>query len=264
MEDEEQVQSASDRVLGDGWSEWEAEACGYEVDAQTGKNWFLAVAALIVVCFDIVLALVWYLIAPRLELLIPGLSRFVGVAFLFIGFFLLLWVALLWLSSIKEKNYLQSGFLARLAIDLIPLAMKVGTRLGMSKDRLANSFIQVNNSLLRAGIISVCRDRPILLAPRCLTAPVKAAILDLSKKYKCQVFTVGGGSAARKIIGKRKPSAIVAIACERDLLAGITDVAPKIPVIGIPNQRPEGPCKDTEVDLKKVEEALRFSVQEKG
>ena len=177
------------------------------------------------------------------------------------GALLVLWVVLLALSCWTGRNFLQSGALAKFVIWFIPPAMKVAGHLGISRDRLANSFIKVNNTLLQAGIIGMCRDRPILLAPRCLKAPVKARIIELSKKYHCQIFTVGGGSAARKIIGKNKPSAIIAIACERDLLSGIQDVAKKIPVMGIPNRRPEGPCKDTEINVKDVEEALAFSMK---
>jgi hypothetical protein len=258
---EESVGERPDRVLGDGWSESEIQACRFEVDSETGKGWFLGIAALIVLSNEIALALFWYLIAPRLGMLSPGLPVVAGVVFIAVGVFLLVWFGLLALSCFTEKNFLQSSFLAKLIINMIPTAMKIGSRLGMSKDRLANSFIKVNNSLLRAGIISICRDRPIVLAPRCLTAGQKAQILELGKKYHCQVFTVGGGSAARKIIGKNKPSAIVAIACERDLLSGIKDVAPKLPVIGIPNRRPEGPCKNTEVDIKEFEEALKFSIE---
>jgi len=46
------------------------------------------------------------------------------------------------------------------------------------------------------------------------------------------------------------------VACERDLSSGIQDSYP-LPIFGILNQRPHGPCYDTQVDLEKVEEALK-------
>ena len=52
----------------------------------------------------------------------------------------------------------------------------------------------------------------------------------------------------------------MAIACERDLTSGIQEVA-EIPVIGIINERPEGPCCNTRVDLNKVEEAIRYFIE---
>ncbi len=67
-----------------------------------------------------------------------------------------------------------------------------------------------------------------------------------------------GGTSARKIIKDKRPGAVLAIACERDLTSGIQDMAGILPVLGVVNQRPEGPCHNTRVDLQKVEDALRF------
>lgn len=61
---------------------------------------------------------------------------------------------------------------------------------------------------------------------------------------------------ARLQIERMKPKAIITMACERDLVSGIQDVAEEIPVIAIPNRRPEGPCKNTEVNPEEVEEAI--------
>jgi hypothetical protein len=66
-----------------------------------------------------------------------------------------------------------------------------------------------------------------------------------------------GGTEARKKIAEIRPGLIIAIACERDLLTGFIDVNPHIPVIGFPNVRPCGPCKNTEVDLSRIEAAVR-------
>ena len=45
---------------------------------------------------------------------------------------------------------------------------------------------------------------------------------------------------------------IIGVACERDLTSGIQDTYP-IPVFGILNKRPFGPCYDTDVNLQLVE-----------
>ena len=52
--------------------------------------------------------------------------------------------------------------------------------------------------------------------------------------------------------------AVVAVACERDLASGIRDIRPSIVVVGIPNVRREGPCRNTEVDVEAFEGALRL------
>ena len=60
-------------------------------------------------------------------------------------------------------------------------------------------------------------------------------------------------------VKEAKPKAIIAIACERDLASGMADVFP-IPVIGVLNQRPNGPCCNTTVDIKKVREAVELLI----
>lgn len=64
-----------------------------------------------------------------------------------------------------------------------------------------------------------------------------------------------GGTLARQIVKQIRPKAIVAVACERDLTSGIQDVFP-LPVVGVLNERPFGPCFNTRVDIKRVEAAV--------
>jgi hypothetical protein len=47
----------------------------------------------------------------------------------------------------------------------------------------------------------------------------------------------------------------VAVACELDLTTGIQDAYP-LPVIGILNERPNGPCFNTRVDIERVDRAI--------
>jgi len=65
-----------------------------------------------------------------------------------------------------------------------------------------------------------------------------------------------GGTLARKIVKDFRPRLIIAVACERDLTSGIHDTYP-LPVYGILNQRPNGPCWNTKVDIQRVEEAIQ-------
>ncbi len=80
---------------------------------------------------------------------------------------------------------------------------------------------------------------------------------SLGEKTNVGVFTVGGGGAARKIILKERPSSVIGVACERDLISGIQDVSPKITTIGITNKRPEGPCLNTIIDLDDIRKAIQ-------
>jgi len=46
---------------------------------------------------------------------------------------------------------------------------------------------------------------------------------------------------------------VVAVACERDMLTGLRDVAGKLPVLGLTMQLPNGPCRDAVLDLATME-----------
>jgi hypothetical protein len=66
-----------------------------------------------------------------------------------------------------------------------------------------------------------------------------------------------GGTVARNTIKEYRPQGVVAIACERDLTSGIRDMR-RFNVLGVLNERPNGPCHNTCVDLKKVRDAIRY------
>jgi hypothetical protein len=80
--------------------------------------------------------------------------------------------------------------------------------------------------------------------------------LDLSDRYGVHLAIATGGTIARRIVVQVRPKLIIAVACERDLSSGIQDTYP-IPVYGVLNERPHGPCLDTNVQLGMVESALK-------
>lgn len=163
---------------------------------------------------------------------------------------------------------------------LLPVISMLGGLLGISKDRIRQSFIEINNDLVRVEAPKVRSHEILLLLPHCLqfhqcdvriTGNVfnckqcgRCKIRDLVKMAKdtgVQISIATGGTLARKIVVEKKPKLIIGVACERDLSSGIQDTYP-IPVYGILNIRPNGPCFDTDVDLKKVREALeRFTAK---
>ena len=59
------------------------------------------------------------------------------------------------------------------------------------------------------------------------------------------------------LIRERRPRAVVAVACERDLVSGLHDVAGRVPVLGLTMTLPSGPCKGAEVDLAHFEEWVK-------
>jgi hypothetical protein len=90
---------------------------------------------------------------------------------------------------------------------------------------------------------------------RCGKCSIKD-LLGLAEKYGVHMAVATGGTIARRIVIETRPDLIIAVACERDLTSGIQDTTP-LPVYGIFNQRPFGPCLNTRVALDRVESVLR-------
>ncbi|MBI4712708.1 MAG: DUF116 domain-containing protein [Planctomycetes bacterium] len=93
---------------------------------------------------------------------------------------------------------------------------------------------------------------------RCGKCVVKD-VLELSERYKVQCSVASGGQMALAKCTSGTVKAIVAIACEKELSAGIKGIYPK-PVIAVPNTRPYGPCKDCLVDIGELEKSVRDMV----
>ncbi len=158
---------------------------------------------------------------------------------------------------------------------LFPLLVVVGKLFGISKDQIRRSFVAINNRLVLAEARTVKPENLLLLLPHCLqnhecavriTGDVrnckacgKCKIKDLvllSEKYGVPIAVATGGTLARRIVKEMKSEVIIGVACERDLTSGIQDSYP-ISVFGILNQRPFGPCFDTDVNLQLVEKGIR-------
>ena len=162
---------------------------------------------------------------------------------------------------------------------LFSIILAVIRLLRLPQDRICQWFIQINNRLVLASISPNLKDEHLLLLiPHCLqnydcefkiTAQVKNCrrcgkciikdLLNLSEEHHIKLSVAPGGTLARAIIKEYQPGLIIAVGCERELESGINDVYP-LPVIGILNQKPEGPCKNTTLDIDKVKEVIQFIV----
>ena len=74
------------------------------------------------------------------------------------------------------------------------------------------------------------------------------------------VFVATRGQLARRVIRERRPRAVVAVACERDMVTGLHDVAGRVPVLGLTMTLPAGPCKDAELDHETLERYMKAFV----
>ncbi|MEG6585996.1 DUF116 domain-containing protein [Dendrosporobacter sp. 1207_IL3150] len=166
--------------------------------------------------------------------------------------------------------------LAWSAINLLfPLAIRIGKLIDLDKERVERSFIEVSNHLIRSKNVKVKPEKLLILTPHCIqqdSCPYKITrdvnnckacgncqvgeLLKLSQTLGFHFAVVTGGTLARKVIKTLRPHAVLAIACERDLTSGIQDVYP-LPVIGVINERPFGPCCNTKVDMHNVESVIK-------
>lgn len=254
--------NSQDRALGDAWEGWDGDVSLYEGDLNESVWVFLGFAFSVLAVITICLFLFWYLIEPRLLSLYHGLPVIIGGLITIASAMSGIWFLLVVLSVVLRKNLLGpfAGKVHWISL-LVRLAQRIGLIFGISKDKLGSSFINVQNILVMLKIEGYARDKVLVLLPRCLTRETKLKIDQICSTHNLKDFIAAGGSIARKIIQAQKPRAIIAVACERDLVSGIEDVGGKIPVIAIPNKRFEGPCKNTTIDFDAFEAAVTKMVK---
>ena len=248
------------------------------------KRLFIALASLAVLLAAGAGYGLWQIMVPGLTQLHPWLPRVVGWGVLLVILALCSGVVGIVLAILGFPTIRFFYFWAWHIINfLYPLALFLGKLMGISKRRVEQSFIEVSNHLVRRQHIRVPANRLLILTPHCIqldTCPYKVTrdinnchqcgrcgvgqLLSLSRKYGVHVAIATGGTLARQAVKKARPKAILAVACERDLTSGIQDVFP-LPVIGVLNERPNGPCFNTRADMGKIEEAIRsFILEEEG
>ncbi|QLA17958.1 DUF116 domain-containing protein [Desulfolutivibrio sulfoxidireducens] len=227
------------------------------------------------------LALLWVIPFVGLTNIHPAAPWVMGVA---LGAVILwvLWACLgLALSVAMGRSLLFSGRLRGVTAKVfLPLMTLFGRMLGISKERVRGSFIKVNNELVSADAGKYAPGQILVLLPHCLQnshctlrltydvnnckrcgkCPV-AGLLALAEHYGTHLAIATGGTIARRIVVQKRPRLILAVACERDLASGIQDTYP-IPVYGVLNERPHGPCLDTTVSLCALEQALRYFLKD--
>jgi hypothetical protein len=248
--------------------------------ASRDKNLFIWLSLAGIVVLGLALTGFWYLTQPRLDALHSSLPLIVGLGLL--GFYLAVATAFL---LIVVSSYAQRDLLSgkKLTVKILfPLALAIGRLVRISPDAVRGSFIAMNNALVRASARLIPGDRLLLLLPHCLqsfdcphrvTSEVRncrlcgkceiSGLIELCDKYGIKMSIATGGTLARRVIVETRPRAIVGVACERDLTSGIQDAYP-IPVMGVLNERPFGPCRNTTVDLGRVEEAVTVFLKSSG
>ena len=218
-----------------------------------------------------------YLVYPRLSALGPSFNylflAMLGVFFAVLGGGLIL----ITVTSLSGVDLLYPHGKRSVTVKvLFPIAVFLAKLLRFNKSALMGSFVEVNNALTIAQSARIKGNRILVLLPHCLQVDVcnrkitndlsnclrcgKCPVgdfIDASEKHGLKIEVVNGGTLARKRVAMFRPQGVIAVACERDLTLGIQDVHP-VPVYGVINDRPHGPCVNTRVDMELVDEAIEF------
>jgi uncharacterized protein len=250
-----------DRRLGHEWDEWDGQALpgGGNFASPPGK--FFRYAALTLAAMAAVAYLAAYLLDPRLGVIWAPLPRVVTLAVSGLTVLAWLWFGLL-LASFYGPVLLLPERLAERGpfLPLMRWTSHVARRFG-ARDWVEHAAVEIFNGLAARRGRKVGKGELLVLVPRCLAKDALDGILEVAGRYEVPVFVATRGQLARRAIRERRPRAVVAVACERDMVSGIHDVAAKIPVLGLTMRLPSGPCKDAAVDVAKFETWVRSFVE---
>ncbi|MDH5682796.1 MAG: DUF116 domain-containing protein [Spirochaetota bacterium] len=249
------------RKLGDEWMEWDGTLKCEEINSP--QKVFLLFALGVNVLVNVVMYGLLYLIAPRLSQFHSVLPILALVLFVMITSYFIFWYVVLLLTSYTEMKLHFLGRGNRVLIGfLLDKVFILGELIKYNRDKLGNSFVKVANNFTMGTKKTSGKEKLLLLLPRCLTKESYQSIRAMSKEYNIEMAVCTGGEIARKKIKEYRPTAVIGVACERDLVSGIKDVGGKVSVLGIPNIRPEGPCKNTFIDLEMLKKDIEFYLPE--
>lgn len=251
-------------------------SAAHDKTAAPRKRLFIGLMGLTCLILVGVIFLAWWIPSKGLANIHPDLPRYVGMSMAVLSGIAMLGTALLVLTTALGKDLFFTRFMRLVVIKfLLPVIEFVGKVLGLDRDRIRQSFIAMNNSLVISQQYRLKPDRILVLLPHCIqlfdceikvTGDINKCVecgrcnikglVELGRKYHIDISVATGGTLARKVIVEKRPKLVLAVACERDLTSGIKDCYP-LPVIGILNERPFGPCFNTMVNVSAIDEALQ-------
>lgn len=254
-----------------------------EKTAPPRKRLFIGLMGLTCMALVGIIFLAWWIPSKGLANIHPDLPRYVGFGLVVLCAIAVLGIVLLVLTTALGKDLFFSRLLRLVVIKfLLPVIEFVGKLLGLDRDRVRQSFVAMNNSLVIAQKYKIKPDKVLILLPHCIqlfdceikvTGDINKCVLcgrcnikelvELGRKYNIDLSVATGGTLARKVIVEKRPRLVLAVACERDLTSGIKDCYP-LPVIGVLNERPFGPCFNTLVSVEAIEAALQQVLEKNG
>ncbi|MFH2012742.1 MAG: DUF116 domain-containing protein [Pseudomonadota bacterium] len=245
--------------------------------SKSQKSMFIGLLAFSSLILVSVAFFIWWVPYKGLTNIYHGLPLIYGGILAVIVLVIIASILLLILTVVLEREIFLSYKLRGALVHIVfPLMVFLGKLLGIPKERVQRSFVEINNQLVLSQSFRVKPERLLLLMPHCLqdneckvriTGSVRNCercgrceikeLVELAEENNVNLSIATGGTIARRIVVENKPELIIATACERDLTSGIQDSYP-IPVYGILNKRPHGPCFNTQVDMSEVKEAMKL------
>jgi hypothetical protein len=249
-----------DRRLGHEWDEWDGQPLPDLGNFESAPLLFFGWSAGALATALGITAGLLFLLSPRLGLIAPVVPTLCWVALGAAAAMLWLWWLLLLASFLIRRPLLPERLAERGPfLRLMRLTSRVAERFGQ-RDWVENASVKVYNALAAERGRKVGKGELLLLIPRCLSKASLDGVLAIAGKYEVPVFVATRGQLARRVIRERRPRAVVAVACERDMVSGLHDVAGKVPVLGLTMTLPSGPCKDAAIDLSQLETWVRAYV----
>jgi uncharacterized protein len=253
------LQLRSDRRLGHEWDDWDGDPLPDGGEFRGSEAVFFGLAMAAVGLGGIAAGGVVWLLAPRLSEAWPALPGLLAAGLAVAALLAMAWLAALAAVLRSRRNWLpprlaEGGLVPWL---MLPLE-RLGVRARLGRDRVGNSLLRVYNGLAAARARPGVRpDDLLVLLPRCLGKEAMQAAMSVSARYGVPLFVASRGRYAREMIARRRHRAVVAVACERDLVSGIHDVAGRLPVLGTTLALPDGPCKNTVFDPVALDDQIR-------
>ena len=249
-----------DRRLGHEWDEWDGKPLPNRGNYDASPTLFFVWSAVALVAGLLLVAIALYLFGPRLGELHRSLPAVLWWGLAVVAGLLWLWWGVLLLSFVTRRSLLPERLAERGPyLRLMRLTSRVADRFGR-RDWVENASVKVYNALALLRGRKVGKGELLLLIPRCLSKETLDGVLGIAGRYGVPVFVATRGQLARRVIRERRPRAVVAVACERDMVSGLHDVAGKIPVLGLTMTLPSGPCKDALLDMRQLEDWVRAYV----
>ena len=249
-----------DRRLGHEWDEWDGTPLPNLGNYDSPVALFFAWSAVSLAVALGILALIAELLSPHIAHLSAQVPGYVWLGLGVLAGVLWLWWGAILLSYLLRRPLLPERLAERGPfLRLMKLTSRVAGRFG-KRDWVENAAVKVYNALVLERNRKVGKGELLLLIPRCLSRATLDGVLQIAGKYDVPVFVATRGQLARRVIRERRPRAVVAVACERDMVSGLHDVAGKVPVLGLTMTLPSGPCKDALLDLGQLEEWVKAYV----